>query len=130
MSPNTTPPGSPPPPHHHREPSSPVLVSPLPSSAKILEEGSLASLQEFQRQSLQLQRQKELAEALLEDERIAEKNKVRQAAGTWTRLVAGSGKAKQDVSRSIGMGGDDSKPFERPPNAYELYAAIDRKDLT
>jgi hypothetical protein len=106
-----------------------VLVSPLPSSAKLLEEGSVASLQEFQRQTLQLKRQKELAEALLEDERIAEKNKARQAAGTWTRLVAGKGKAQQNVSKSVGVGGDETKPFQKPPNAYELYAAIDRKDL-
>jgi DNA topoisomerase IB len=82
-------------------------------------------------QSRELQRERELAEALLEDQRVTETKKVRDSHGTWTRLVAGKTRAKPGDARrmSVTSGKEETKPFDIPPNAYELYAAIDRKDL-
>jgi hypothetical protein len=96
----------------------------------LLEDGALASVHEFERQSRELQREREIAQALIEDQRIAESKRAREAHGTWTRLVAGKGRPKQDDPKRLAVtGNEETKPFDNPPNAYELYAAIDRKDL-
>lgn len=82
---------------------------------------------ELTRQSLQLQRERELAEAMAEEKRVEERKEVKESQGTWAKLILGRG-IKGGDKGSIPKEGQ-TRPFERPPNAYELYAAIDKKDI-
>jgi hypothetical protein len=54
---------------------------------------------------------------------------VRDAVGTWPAAQAGKGKGKQKAQRQHGGAGGGTRGFARPPQAYELYQAIDKKDI-
>jgi hypothetical protein len=100
----------------------------LPPTHVLEEEAVRSSSLELIRQSLEAQRERELAEALAEEERIESRRELKESQGTWTKLIVGRRKGK-DKDGGSGSGDAKSKPFDRPPQAYELYAAIDKKDL-
>lgn len=117
---------SPHPSPRHPIPSSPFLPLPLPSSSTLEAESLIESVKEYQRQSLQLSRETELARAVAEQQALQAREEVKEKQGTWGRLIVGKGKGKggQPVQAE-----GKTKGFERTPDAYELYAAIDRKDI-
>lgn len=104
----------------HR-PSSPVLLHPLPSSLALTREGLAQSELELDRQQKQLRRERELAEALQEQRWEIERAKAKDALGVWK----GKGKSKDFPTGGKG----ETRAFTKPPQAYELYQAIDRKDI-
>lgn len=100
--------------------SSPVLLFPLPPSLALQRESLAQSELELDRQERQLQRERELAEALQEQEWEIQRASARAENGTWRRNAErGKGKSKDDPT----------KGFVRPPQAYELYQAIDKHDI-
>lgn len=115
-------------PRHALLPRGPTLAHALPSSHVLEEEAVRSSSLELARQSVEAERERALAEALAEEERKEKRRELKESQGTWTNLIAGRRKGK-------GKGGvpdtrdGKTKPFDRPPQAYELYAAIDKKDL-
>jgi hypothetical protein len=116
------------PPRHDLLPRTPTLAHQLPSTITLDEEAVRSSSIELNRQSLQVQRERELAEALAEEERIEQRRELKESQGTWTSLIVGRRKGKgQEGSKALDEG--KTKGFDRPPQAYELYAAIDKKDL-
>ena len=109
-----------------RLPPSPILVQPLPSTSALELEGQAQSELELDRQIKQAARERALAEALQEQQWEVERSQAREASNSLSVL-------RNLGSRPSGNGkGDTSGPtksFERPPQAYELYQAIDRKDI-
>ena len=99
--------------------SSPVLLQPLPFSQSLERESLAQSELELDRQRRQVQRERELAEALQEQRWEIQRAAARDLNGTWR------GKAEKGKGRSEGIG----KAFVRPPQAYELYQAIDKHDI-
>ncbi|KAK4688617.1 hypothetical protein P7C73_g1486, partial [Tremellales sp. Uapishka_1] len=112
----TTSPNAPRSPNHRS--SSPVLLQPLPPSTSLTKESLAQSELELDRQTRQLQRERELKEALQEQEWEIQRETVRNDLGTWTR------KNEKEKQRDV-----VSKGFVRPPQAYELYQAIDKHDI-
>ncbi len=100
--------------------SSPVLLSPLPPSLALQRESLAQSELELDRQYRQAQRERELAEALLEQEWEVQRAAAGAENGSWGRMPE-KGKAKAV--------NDPTKGFVRPPQAYELYQAIDKHDI-
>lgn len=123
-------------PLHKSLPHDPTLPSPLPPLSHLLSESRHSSSLELERQTLQLQRERELAEALVEQERSEAIEEVKKEQGGWAlgRLIAGrgrgQGKGKGGTPGEGWEGEGKTKPFERKVDAFELYQAIDRKDLT
>ena len=118
------------PPRHDLVPRSPTFAHQLPSSRNLDQEAVRSSSLELTRQSLQLQREREIAEALAEEERLERRKELKESQGTWTSLIVGKRKgADKSGAGGAGDGKGKSKGFDRPPQAYELYAAIDKKDL-
>ena len=115
-------------PRHTLIPRGPTLAHALPPTHVLEEEAVRSSSLELTRQSLEFQRERELAEALAEEERTEQRRELKESQGTWTKLIVGRRKGKD---KEGGSGAEDgkTKPFDRPPQAYELYAAIDKKDL-
>jgi hypothetical protein len=74
-----------------------------------------------------IERERQLAEALQEEHQQEERKQVVESQGSWVRLIAGKRKGKHKAEERGEHG--ETKAFDRPPNAYELYAAIDRKDI-
>ncbi|KAJ9103942.1 hypothetical protein QFC21_002405 [Naganishia friedmannii] len=112
---------------HSIEPSALVLPTALPLTNELELEARAVSTAELERQSEELERKRQLAEALQEEHQQEERKQVVESQGSWVRLIAGNRKGKQKAE-----GRDEhvqTKAFDRPPNAYELYAAIDRKDI-
>jgi hypothetical protein len=106
-------------------PRTPVLSHDLPFTTALAEEAIRSSSMELTRQSAQLERERELAEILAEEEKVQARNELKESQGTWTKLIVGKrGKKGNDLPEE-----GKSRPFDKTPNAYELYAAIDRKDL-
>lgn len=100
-------------------PPSPILLLPLPPSSSITKESLAQSELELDRQSRELQRERELAEALQEQQWEIERAAVRDSKGSWRGK---KGKERENA-------GGPSKGFEIPPQAYELYQAIDKHDI-
>lgn len=126
MPPSASPPTRPP--AHATEPSVLVLPTALPLTNQLEIEARRASIAELQRQSEEVERERQLAEALTEQHHEEERKEVVESQGSWVKLIAGTRKGKnkpQDPAEHEGK----TKGFDRPPNAYELYAAIDRKDI-
>lgn len=110
-------------------PSSPVLLHHLPLSADLAKESALASELELDRQSKEMERAALLEEALKDAEVAEVKKEVKDRQGSWVGLLVGKGKG---ASKKAGDGWDDgrkTKGFDKVPDAYELYSAIDRKDI-
>ncbi|RXK41721.1 hypothetical protein M231_00956 [Tremella mesenterica] len=109
------------PPRSPRLQSSPVLLHPLPPS-KVLERESRAQSElELDRQIRQRQQERELAEALQDQEWEIQRAAARLDPNGLSIFRNGSGKGK-----SVDL---ETKPFARPPQAYELYQAIDKHDI-
>ena len=102
-----------------RLPPSPVLLQPLPSTLSLAREGLAQSELELDRQTRQVERERLLAEALQEQEWEIERQAVRSGMGSWGRKTD-KGKGKDSAP---------TKGFERPPQAWELYKAIDGHDI-
>ena len=100
-----------------------------PHLTKELElEARRASAAELERQTEELERERQLAEALLESHHQEERKEVVESQGSWVQLIAGKRKGKNKASDPAEQEGK-TKGFDRPPNAFELYAAIDKKDI-
>lgn len=99
--------------------SSPVLLSPLPASLSLHQESLAQRELELDRQDHQIQRERELAEALQEQEWQVQRATARAEVGTWREKVA-KGKARAN---------EPTRGFVHPPQAYELYQAIDKHDI-
>jgi hypothetical protein len=112
---------------HSIEPSSLVLPTALPLTKELELEARVVSAAELERQSQELERERQLAEALQEEHQQEERKQVVESQGSWVRLIAGKRKGKHKAEERGEHG--ETKAFDRPPNAYELYAAIDRKDI-
>jgi hypothetical protein len=113
---------------HTIEPSCLVLPTALPLTSELEQEARRASVAELERQTEQLERERQLAEALMESHHDEERKEVVEAQGSWVKLIAGKRKGKSKVPDPAEQEGK-TKGFDRPPNAFELYAAIDKKDI-
>ena len=100
--------------------SSPVLLSPLPPSLALHRESLAQSELELDKQHRQLRCERELAEALQEQAWEVQRAAARAGSGTLRGKAADKGKAKAY---------DPTKGFVHPPQAYELYQAIDKHDV-
>lgn len=110
-------------PHSPRAiPTSPILVQPLPSISALTAESLVSSEAEYHRQIAQRKRERDLAEALQEQKWEIERSAVREEMGTWSSL-------KRKKERTGGGSAGSTSAFQHPPQAYELYQAIDRKDI-
>ncbi|WVR08454.1 hypothetical protein IAU60_005509 [Kwoniella sp. DSM 27419] len=108
--------------------SHPILLHPLPPSSAITKESVYASELELDRQTKQISRERALKEALQDQVWSVERAAVRDEQGTWAALQASTGahdKGKGKASESWG----NTPAFTRPPQAYELYRAIDKHDI-
>lgn len=106
-----------------RLPSSPVLLHPLPPSSSLHAESLSASELELVKQTADTKRERDLAEALQEQEWQVQRDHARGVVGS-----SGRSRETQDPrDRSDSWG--SSKAFARPPQAWELYRAIDKKDI-
>lgn len=101
-----------------RLPPQPILLHPLPSISTLQKEGHAQSELELHRQQTQVARENALAEALQEQQWEIQRTAVREGMGTWSRKTAES-KGKERATAG----------FERPPQAWELYKAIDKHDI-
>lgn len=113
---------------HSVEPSCLVLPTALPLTKELELEARRASVAELKRQTQELERERQLAEALMECHHEEERREVVDTQGSWVKLIAGKRRSKQKTSESSEQEGK-TKGFDRPPNAFELYAAIDKKDI-
>lgn len=107
--------------------SDPILCQPLPPASRLAEEGIAQSELELNRQQLAIIRERELAEALQDQQWAIERQASKlDGAGDCSRKGK-NGKAQQHAGGK--GGGVETKAFVRPPQAYELYQAIDKKDI-
>lgn len=98
----------------------PVLLQPLPPATVFEKEGAAQSELELDRQASQRRRERALAEALQDAQFTIERIAARDEMGTYAK--------KADTASAIEEG-RRTAPFVRPPEAYELYQAIDKKDI-
>lgn len=110
-------------------PSSPVLLRHLPLSADLAKESELASELELERQSKEMERAALLEEALKDAEVAEVKKEVKDRQGSWVGLLVGKGKTGGKKPHDGWDETRKTKGFDRIPDAYELYSAIDRKDI-
>lgn len=101
-------------------PPSPILLLPLPPSSSIDRESLAQSELELDKQLQDLKREKALAEALQEQQWELERLAVRDSQGSWRGK-----KGKEKASAHDGP----TQGFKVPPQAYELYQAIDKHDI-
>lgn len=104
------------------QPASPVLLHPLPPSIVLEKESKAQSELELDRQTAQRRRERELAEALKDAQFQVERIEARNEMGTRLGVKKKKEGEKGEEARK-------TQPFVRPPEAYELYQAIDKKDL-
>ena len=104
-----------------RLPPSPIIVSRLPPASSLTRESLAQSELELDKQKKDLQRQKALDEALQDQEWEIQRLRAKEDIGDTPKRKAEKGKARE-------MGGG-FKGFERPPQAWELYSAMDRHDI-
>jgi hypothetical protein len=108
-------------------------VHSLPSTSALELEGRAQSELELDRQIKQAAREKALAEALQEQQWEVERLQAKEENGggglavlrNLTSRAHSSSKGKGRASNSNA----ETQPFAKPPQAYELYQAIDRKDI-
>jgi hypothetical protein len=96
----------------------------LPSSAALAREAGACCELELDRQAAQRKLERELTEARRDARFAVERAAAREAVGTWTR--------KNRRTDSMSTGGTQespSQPFATPPQAFELYRAIDNHNL-
>lgn len=110
--------------HGRARHSSPVLLHPLPPTLVLEKESKAQSELELDRQAAQRKRERELAEALQDEKHRVERIQAKEGLGTWSKMKTGKGKGKDG-----GEEGPTSSPFARPPQAYELYQAIDKHNI-
>jgi hypothetical protein len=94
----------------------------LPTTSSLLKESQASSELELDRQTRQIARERELAEALQDQQFEVERQAARNTS-FWT-IGKGKGKGKQSESSS-----GPTQGFTHPPQAYELYKAIDKHDI-
>lgn len=111
-------------PRSPRVESDPILCQPLPPASKLTEEGIDQSELELHRQQLARIRERELAEALQDQQWEIERQAFEAESGGHA-----SRKGKGKDAGGVGGKGVETKAFVRPPQAYELYQAIDKKDI-
>ncbi|WVW81087.1 hypothetical protein I302_103078 [Kwoniella bestiolae CBS 10118] len=108
--------------------SSPILLHPLPPTSSLNKESVYASELELDKQTRQIQKERQLQEALQEQLFSAERLKVKEEQGTWSAIQQDNLKGKTE-----GRGRNDSwghsRGFTHPPQAFELYKAIDQHDI-
>lgn len=106
--------------------SSPMLLQPLPPTLTLEKESLAQSELELDRQAAQRRRERDLAEALQDANHQVERVAAREEVGTWARL---RDRVKRGSVSSASGSSEARVPFTRPPQAYELYKAIDGHDL-
>lgn len=94
---------------------------PLPTSSSLVKESIASSELELDRQTRQIKRERELAEALQDQQFEIERQNAKNSS-FWT---IGKGKGKERSSSTSGP----TQGFTHPPQAYELYKAIDKHDI-
>lgn len=104
-------------------PPSPIPIMALPPSASLVTESLASSELELDRQTRQLARERELAEALQDQQFEVERQNARNTS-FWTM-----GKGKQKAGGATSGSNGPTKGFAHPPQAYELYQAIDKHDI-
>jgi hypothetical protein len=104
-------------------PPSPIPIMALPPSSSLLAESIASSELELDRQTRQLARERELAEALQDQQFEVERQNARNTS-FWS-MSKGKQKARGTSSGTNGP----TKGFANPPQAYELYQAIDKHDI-
>jgi hypothetical protein len=95
----------------------------LPSASSLEKESIASSELELDRQARQIARERELAEALQDQQFEIDRQNARNSS-FWT-IGKGKGKAKAGTSSTSGP----TQGFTHPPQAYELYKAIDKHDI-
>jgi hypothetical protein len=95
----------------------------LPPASSLDIESLASSELELDRQTRQLQRERDLAEALRDQQFEVDRQNAKNTS-LWT-LNKGGGRQQGTSSASNGP----TQPFANPPQAYELYKAIDKHDL-
>ncbi|WVQ70508.1 hypothetical protein IAR50_000027 [Cryptococcus sp. DSM 104548] len=118
------PPNSPLSPSSPKIHSHPVLLQPLPSASTLAQESTFQSELELDRQTRQIKQERELQEALQDQEWSVERAQVRDQQGTWSKY-----QKKPDLRPSISDRWGQSQLFASPPQAWELYRAIDMHDI-
>ena len=104
-------------------PPSPILLQPLPPSSSITSESLTQSELELDRQIRQLAQERALAEALQEQQWEIQRSLAKESTGTWRGGGSSIKGRERDGNNKV------TKGFGQPPQAYELYAAIDRHDI-
>ncbi|WVQ63094.1 uncharacterized protein L199_001245 [Kwoniella botswanensis] len=108
--------------------SSPILLHPLPPTSSLNKESVYASELELDKQIRQVKKERQLQEALQEQLFSAERLKVKEEQGTWSSIQQDNLKGRTD-GRGRGDSWGHSKGFTHPPQAYELYKAIDDHNI-
>lgn len=108
-------------PSREAQPAFPVLLQRLPPAIVLEKESKAESELELARQTAQRKRERELAEALQDAHFQVERIEARNEMGTWAK--------KAVEEKAVEGEGRKTQPFVRPPEAYELYQAIDKKDI-
>jgi len=103
-------------------PPSPIPIMALPSASSLEKESVASSELELDRQARQVARERELAEALQDQQFEIYRQNARNSS-FWT-----IGKGKSKAGRSASTSGP-TQGFTHPPQAYELYKAIDKHDI-
>ncbi|TXT06134.1 hypothetical protein VHUM_03607 [Vanrija humicola] len=103
--------------------SSPVFIQPLPASLSIEAESRAESELELGRQRAQLARERALAEALQDERHRIERAPAKDEMGSWAAMLKKIEGAKGQPGAASTQG------FARPPQAYELYQAIDKRNI-
>ncbi|ODN86094.1 hypothetical protein L198_07387 [Cryptococcus wingfieldii CBS 7118] len=104
--------------------SHPILLQPLPPASALAQESTFQSELELDRQTRQIKQEKELQEALQDQQWSVERAQVRDQQGTWSKH-----QKKPDLRPSISDKWGQSQAFAHPPQAWELYRAIDKHDI-
>lgn len=102
-------------------PPSPIHIMPLPTSSSLVKESIASSELELDRQTRQIKRERELAEALQDQQFEIERQNAKNSS-FWT---IGKGKGKERSASTSGP----TQGFTQPPQAYQLYKAIDKHDI-
>ncbi|WWC72380.1 uncharacterized protein I206_106342 [Kwoniella pini CBS 10737] len=105
--------------------SSPILLQPLPATSSLNKESIYASELELDKQTKQLNREKQLSEALKDQLYSIEREKIKIEQGTWSKNNSKFEYKDKDDKIIYSSENSKTKPFNNPPQAFELYKAID-----
>lgn len=108
------------------QPSSPVLLHPLPSTLTLTSESKACSELELDRQTRQMRRERELAEALQEQEWEVQREAFREnnGVGSWSARAKGKGSEKADGGVTPGF----KVSAVPPPFPCPVQAGRDQED--